>query len=118
MPLSCDCDDWEPLPGQVAWFPPRDYSAFPQRRRIRCCSCKQLISAGDLCVCFERIKYAESDLEFTIYGEDGEIPRAPWYMCEECGDLYWSLSELGFCFGLGDVSMRELAREYARDYGP
>lgn len=38
---------------------------------------------------------------------------APWFMCEECGDLFWSLNELGFCIYLGRDSMRDLAREYA-----
>jgi len=55
-----------------------------------------------------------SDVEINIYGEDGEIPMASWFMCESCGDIYFSISELGFCVSL-DESMQAALDEY-RDF--
>ena len=35
-----------------------------------------------------------------------------WYACEECSDMYFNLTELGFCINLPD-NFRKLVREYA-----
>jgi hypothetical protein len=117
--LSCECD-WYPEPGDVTFWPPRDYSTLETSRRKRCESCNCLIDIGSLVGKFQRYKMPDSDVEIRIYGdgEDGEegVPRADHYLCEPCMDLYYSLEELGFCPQLGD--QRELAKEYARDYGP
>ena len=112
MTLSCECDDWCPEPGDWYFSAPRDYSNFAERRRVRCSSCKVLISPGDLCVEFERFKVPDGAIQERIWGEDGAIPIASWWHCENCADLYYSLSELGFCFPINE-SMRNLAREYA-----
>ena len=64
------------------------------------------------------MKIPYTDIELSIYGEDGEIPLAPFYFCEICADLYFSLFELGFeCLGPGE-DMREMVKEYAVVYGP
>ena len=103
MSLTCECfDDYE-------WFyiAPDDYSLLETKRRRRCESCKQLIDLNTLC------------LEFECYytNENGdEIYTADKYMCERCGDLFYSLDALGFCLSLGD-DMRELVREYGEVYG-
>jgi hypothetical protein len=47
---------------------------------------------------------------------DNEIPLADKYMCEECGDLYYSLEALGFCLTLG-TNMHDLVQEYHEVYG-
>ena len=115
MSLSCSCE-WDPEPGDITWYPPNDYSLFDTNKRKRCCSCKELIEIGAISAKFNRSKTPDSDIEVNIYGEDGEVPRAPSYMCEHCADLYFSLDELGFCVNITD-DMRDLAKEYADTYG-
>jgi hypothetical protein len=60
----------------------------------------------------ERCNYIEE----SIYGD--EVPLADWYLCETCGDLADSLSELGFCYHLGDgESLKQQIADYRRDEG-
>lgn len=116
MTLSCYCGD-----GDYDWYysAPEDrdgpaYAPLDTKRSRRCCSCKQRIAVGDLAVRFERFRYAEyPSVEANIYGEGGEVPMPDWFMCERCGDLYYSLTELGFCINLGADSMPALVEEYA-----
>ena len=54
----------------------------------------------------ERCNYIEE----AIYGD--EVPLAPWFLCETCGDLALSLDELGFCFDLGGDSLKDQIKEY------
>ena len=115
MPLSCYCD-YSPEPGDVCWYPPKDHSEYKRNRSTKCCSCGGRIERGDTIGRFERFKVPEYDIECSIYGEDGEIPRADWFMCETCIDLYFSLEDLGFCFYLGD-NMHDLVKDYADIYG-
>lgn len=113
MSLSCECDfdvskDWH-------YYPPTEYLEMPKySRRKKCCSCGEFICAGDLCTEFCRYRPA-TEWEDINLGED-EIELAPWHMCEECSDLYFSLAELGFCIFLGgaDGNMKELVKEYAK----
>lgn len=108
MGLSCSCD-WD---GE-GWyfFGPDQYTVLGTKRARRCCSCKVSIKAGDLCAKFLREVQPDPDsIEARIYGD--EKPLAPWFMCERCADLYFSLDELGYCIFLGD-DMRELVKEYA-----
>lgn len=72
-----------------------------------------MIEIGAICAKFKRFKVPEYDIELDIYGDDGEIPRAPWFLCETCADLYFSLRELGFECVAPDENIRELVREYA-----
>jgi hypothetical protein len=51
------------------------------------------------------------DIEVKIYGEDGEIPIPPKYLCEPCSDIFFSLEELGFCVRPFD-NQKELLKEY------
>jgi hypothetical protein len=47
-----------------------------------------------------------------------EVPIADWYLCETCGDLADSLSELGFCYHLGNgESLKQQIADYRRDEG-
>jgi hypothetical protein len=111
MTLMCECDF---DPDGWYYYTPEDYQAYPQQRRKRCCSCKDLISPGDLALRFDRARGPKCDIEEDIYGD--EVPLAAWWMCEECADMYWSLDELGFCVLIGGESMRELCREYAEQW--
>lgn len=115
MGLSCSCDtDWD---GE-GWYyiEPSDYSELTTSKRKRCCSCSKLIDISSIVAVFQRYRGPKTLVEENIYGEDGEISIASWYMCEECADMYYSLADLGFCIYLGDQSMRELTTEYASNY--
>jgi hypothetical protein len=112
MPLSCDCGDC----GDAEWWyeAPDDYQTMPfRRRRVPCASCGTLIETGATVIGFERSRPARSDVELRIYGEDSDAVRmTPLWHCERCADLWWSLTELGYCVA-PDQSMLELVREYA-----
>lgn len=69
-----------------------------------------------MAVAFYRYKIPDHKIEISIYGEDGEVPMASWYMCERCGDLFFSLNELGYCIDIRE-DMRDLVREYAAMHG-
>jgi hypothetical protein len=65
---------------------------------------------------FTRTRPVRDDVEERIYGEDGEIHLASMFLCEECADLYFNLSELGYeCISPED-NMRELVTEYAETH--
>lgn len=112
MTLSCshpDCDD------PTLWYysHPRDFLPLPTVRARRCCSCGQKIQPGDLSVAFPRFHLPRNHVEERIYGtDDAQVPMANWYMCEECGGLFYSLAELGYSIWLGE-DMYDVVREYA-----
>jgi hypothetical protein len=112
MPLSCGCEFWGDA--TVVYDEPADYQAMPARkRRVRCASCGDLINAGATVIGFDRRRPARSDVELRIYGEDHDaVPMSALWHCERCADLWWSLTELGYCVA-PDESMLELVREYA-----
>lgn len=118
MGLTCNCE-WDPEPGSVCWEIPAKHTTLKSKQSRKCCSCGERIEVGDCVAAFERFKVPEYDIEIAIYGEgEWQGPsRATWYHCERCADLMFSLSELGFCIDLYD-DMRQLVKEYARDYGP
>jgi len=112
MSLSCHCDydgDWEP--GQVIWYSPSDYSELQTSTRKRCTSCKSMIEKGSIVGEIHRYQVPDDEIQERIYGEDGEIPRASKYMCEECCDIFFSLSDLGFCEQPGE-DQHQLLNEY------
>ena len=111
--LSCYCDDYGDE--SYNWVEPQDYTTLQTKRRKRCISCKELIDVGAICLCLERERAPYTEIEAQIMDCDSwekVIPMAPWYMCERCSDLYWSLRELGFCIGLPD-NMLNLVKEYS-----
>ncbi len=115
MSLSCSCGDWEPEPGDVAWFPPSDYTTLTLKVSRECNSCGIRFKPADVCTEILRAKVPDSDIEISIYGDefidpcDGPRRRSHW-MCESCSDIYFSLEELGYCVEIGD--MRELLADY------
>jgi hypothetical protein len=40
-----------------------------------------------------------------------EVQLADQFMCQKCGEIYFNLTELGYCINLGD-EMTELMSEY------
>ena len=105
--LSCTCDHhygegWH-------YYPPHDFSRLESKKRKRCCSCGHLIDKMAECLSFRRCRTTESDIEERIYG--GEVPLSPWFMCEQCGEIYLNLSEIGYCINLND-NMNDLLIEY------
>ncbi len=109
MSLSCSCDDYDI--GDWWHYPPNDFTHFERKRATRCCSCKGKIKPQDIVAIFSRFRLPNSYIEERIYGED-EVEIAPWFMCERCAGLYFSLVDLGYCVYLVD-DMRELVKEYA-----
>ena len=108
MSLSCECGDWD---GDEWWWHADDYSTLDTKRRRRCISCKDMIAVGSIVAKFLRGRIPRNDIEERIHGEE-EVPIAPWFMCERCADIYFSLAELGYCVSLHD-DMRDLVKEYA-----
>ena len=112
MPLTCGCD----FDTEYAWYyaVPSDYTVMPERkRRARCQSCSSLIGTGDITLVFPRGRPANCDYEIARFGEEHDsVPLSPHYLCETCGDLFLSLTELGFCVS-PEEDQRELVKEYA-----
>lgn len=111
MGLTCSCD-YDPEPGNKLFYGPEDYATLATKRSRKCKSCGERIPVGSLCAEVTRVKIPESDVEVRIYGEDGEIPLPPCYLCERCADLCFSLEELGYCSKPWE-DQRELVAEYA-----
>lgn len=109
MGLTCECGedsyDWY-------FYPPEDYTKAPIGRRHRCCSCNELIGIGATCLRFKRYRWPRPGIEERIYGDGSEVPLGPYWMCEECGDLYWSLDELGYCVPI-EENLHQLVEDYA-----
>lgn len=99
----------------VCWYAPSDFTTYKAKRATRCSSCGDKIKPGDDVGKFTRFKVPDTEIECKIFGEDGEIPRAPEYHCERCAGLFFSLDELGYCVSLQD-DMRELVKEYAESH--
>ena len=112
MSLSCSCDDFELSGDSWLYYQPSDFDVLNTRKRKRCCSCGDLIGIGHDCVEFPRVRGTRGEYEERRFGDCGEIELASWWMREDCGGLYFSLTELGYCITLGD-DMRSLVAEYA-----
>ena len=106
--LSCSCV-YDDIDYSWYYYPPSGFSVFARKRRKRCCSCCQPVEVGAVCVSFARNRWPRSDIEEKIYGD--EVSLAPFFMCENCGEIYFNLSEIGYCIPLGD-DMRNLLSEY------
>lgn len=115
MPLTCGCDH-EPEPGMKMHYPGEDFERLGTSKRKRCWSCKRLISINDFVVRFSRVKIPSHVVEIAIYGEDGEIPIAPRYLCEQCGEIYLNLSAVGFDCITPYENMTELLKQYQNTY--
>ena len=107
--LSCSCPEWDGDPDTWMFFFPDDFEKFNAKRRKRCKSCNDLINIGSDCIKFTRIRSPRSDIEERIYGD--EIPMLSLVWCEKCAEIYFNLTEIGYCLTPTD-SAREVIEEY------
>lgn len=115
MSLYCDSGyDYDDV--DWWWYQPADEAPLATKRSRKCCSCKAKISVGDVARKVQRFRPATEFEEERGIAYD-EVQLADWYLCETCGDLSDSLTELGFCFSLGSQSLREQIREYREEGG-
>ena len=111
MSLSCGCDSWG---DDAAWYWNGErFEALVGKRSVRCKACKALIKPGVECWHLDRFRGPRTDIEERIYSD--EVWLAAWHLCERCGDIYSSLTELGFCVDPTESMDSQLA-EYYRDY--
>ena len=107
--ISCGCNyDGPDNPGDQWFYSPDKFSIFDKPRRKRCLSCKRLINRGEPCLEFDRKRLPWSDIEERILGD--EITMPPVYMCEQCGEIYFNLEDIGYCVLVGN--MQEALEEY------
>jgi len=108
--LSCSCGEWDGDGWTYTSY--GDFSTLNTKRRRRCCSCKELIDVGSLCLEFERYRYPNNEIEIRIYGDDAaEVYLASWYMCENCSEIYLNLDALGYCLEI-NLNMNDYLKEY------
>lgn len=113
MGLECTCMDIDDL--DEWWLEPSGFTTIKIGRRRRCCSCDKLIKPLSPCLRFERARLPRTEVEESIYC-DYEVPLAPWWMCERCGEIYLNLSAIGYCIDITD-SMESLLSEYQKMTG-
>lgn len=114
MSLSCSCGEWE---GEgIGWDIPDNFTKLNTKRAKRCQSCNRLIKVGDECLEFTRFRATRDEIEYKIYGEDGIVYLASYYFCEECGEIYLNLENLGFCIDISEDNMQSLLEEYQEEY--
>lgn len=107
--LSCGCNEWEGDFGTWAFYPPDNFELFSSKRRKRCSSCNQLITIGDNCLKFSRVRAPYTEIEQRISGD--EISKAALFLCEKCGEIYLNLTEIGYCL-CPTEEMAEALEEY------
>lgn len=103
MSVSCGCG------GDYEWWyvPAKDYQLLDTKYRRKCNSCLKVIEIGETCLKFFKWREPRTDIEERVYGD--EVPMAPFYHCEECADIYFSIDELGYCLTLDGTPMKEEA---------
>jgi hypothetical protein len=112
--MSLSCDSGYDVDGDWWWIGPYQEEPLSTRRARKCCSCKAKISIGEISRKVERYRKA-TEFEETRGISDGEVQIANWYLCETCGDLSDSLTELKFCYTLGDDSLKKQIIDYRRE---
>ena len=106
--ISCVCDFECEERGQ--WYGEADdfFKPLNTKTRKRCLSCGELINIGSESLKINRCHPPWTDIELNIYGD--EVPLAPKYMCEKCGEIYLNLTALGYCVSFGN--MHDALEEY------
>ena len=110
MTLTCSCDwypDWYPGDWLYDWKKPEsvDFEPLQTRRRVRCCSCRDMIDIEALCIRHRRHRYPWDEIESQIkcgcdlddvFCDHPPISMANHYQCERCGEIWLNLQSLGF----------------------
>ncbi len=116
MSIYCSSGgDWD---GDGDWYlyAPKDEAPLATKRSRKCCSCKTKIKVGDIARQVERARPPTEWEEDRGIAYD-EVFLAPWYLCETCGDLVESLTEIGYCYHLGVESIAYQIKEYIAEGG-
>jgi hypothetical protein len=113
MTLSCWCPDEAPT---WQYELPDGYTPFPTLMRRKRCSCGKLINPGELAARFFRTRQPQTEIEYKIYGEYGEVEISALWLCERCADIFFSLHELGYDCVAPDEKMLDLLEEYKDDH--
>ena len=113
MSLSCSCPGYDDFAWYYSYNP--EFSSLKTTRRKRCCSCKDLIDLGSDVLEFGRSREPRTEIEERIFGDGDTVEMASWYMCEDCGEIFFNLENVGFCVDIQD-DMRENLKEYQREY--
>jgi hypothetical protein len=106
--LCSDGADW--------WhYGPDTEAPLATKRSRKCSSCGAKIPVSGMA---RRVRRYRPPTEFEdmrgIASDEVEI--AAWYLCEACGDLAESISELGLCYQLGTgESLKQQLAEYMRN---
>ena len=96
MAISCSCDD-----GDHEWWyiADNDYSKLATSRRQHCVSCRTLIDIGAIVLRMCNERGTVNEIEEAIYqGEN--IQLADTFLCETCADLFFSITEAGYCISI------------------
>ena len=102
MGLSCYCD------GDYDWFYEVESEERIAMTDFKCYGCGKHYPLGTT---VRRVR----TYEMTEDGE--EIEDDFRRLCESCGDLYDSFTELGFCLSADQNFIEDARQEYAAEYG-
>ncbi len=98
MALSCSCD--------------LDYGILCVRiKEVTCRTPRTCESCG------KNLSVLDRMYMYSMFDHDEMSPSRPIFFCEECGDLAETLSELGFCYNLGE-GIRDQWFDYLYDIEP
>ena len=109
MSLFCDVGDCAD-DADWWWYQPQEEAPLATKRSRKCCSCGEKVGVGEMARKIRRYRPATEWEEMRGLGD--EVRLADWYLCETCGDLADSISELGFCYNLGGQSLKDQIAEY------
>lgn len=114
MSIFCDAGGYDSDGADWWWYQPADEAPLATKRSRRCCSCGERIAVGETARKVRRYRPPTEFEEMRGIALD-DVELADWYLCEACGDVADSLSELGFCYTLGDKSLQQQIAEYRRE---
>lgn len=115
MSLYCENEDYDG-DSDWWWMNPREEAPLATKYSRKCCSCKVKIPVGAIAREVPRYRHP-TDFEEERGIHSDEAPMASWYLCETCGDLSDSISELGLCYSLGGQSLQKQIAEYNAAWG-
>ena len=103
MSLSCGCND------DYDWY----YEEGKEKPAPKDCKCYG---------CLGEIKKDDEVFQFDCYeidenGDQDYSDQKPFFLCEKCTGLYWSLKELGFCLTADDGFINDAMNDYREIYG-